>query len=569
MCEYAYSVDHAEARYMAEMIALAPRKVSDLFQIITTGGPDVEHGNYAQFHWIKRRATTLVFNEAAMAQVKYALADAVAEYAAARTATHVPKWTFMYNPTCKEDLDAVEAIRASLPPVAIQFAVNTSLPLGENCVLFPGGGFGTEARARLLLELQHANDRCFPSRPVSTTARFILVMDARAVPVRQVATQLKRLSENIHTVMLTDSETVTTLWVKDSGSYKVHYGDDVALAQLCKYSMTATPTTLALPCSSYEYTYRPEHDGARNLAEMIALAPTKVAFLFAVVSNTDLPVYASFAMHTDRPLTNEAALAAAKNALMDAVERETQFAEYTFYYEPTCQLDLEAIENLRSYPPNVAVQVAVRPRQKAKDDSCSSNTSCTWCGSAGVQYRGDAARAKMAETLSAIKVARFRPFVPRYGFPCSVVVRTSADEIIWVLQSLPNNAVSVQYLDSSCVVTAFWTDHGKRVWWGDAAVLAKLRELALQLDSPVMKSPLAVTAAGFGGVRFQMFVRDRERAPFLERLDTVPATWRRQIAAVFVEDDTELAQTCVHMWPQVAGAPPMPALYEDVLAMLV
>jgi hypothetical protein len=559
---------------MAEMIALAPKKVSDLFQIIIIG-PDVEYGNYAQFSWATSTATSLLFNEAAIGQVKTALADVVAEYAVTRTATHVPKWTFMYNPACTEDLDAVAAIRASPPPVAIQFAVNTSLPPGEHCVLFPGGGYWADARGRLLLELQNTKDLCFPARPASATARLILIMDARAVPVRQVVAQLKRLAKDIHTVMLTGSETVTTLWVKESDGYKVHYGDDVVLVQLCKYSMTTAP--LELTCPQYVYNYRPGHDLARNLAEMIALAPTQVVSQFSVVSDADLPVHASFVMHGNRALVNEAALAAAKNALMDAVERETKSAEYTFYYDPACQSDMQAIENLRSYPPNVAVKVAVCVRQKAKDDICSSNTSCTWIGSAGVQHRGAVARAKMEETLSALKVARFCAFIPRHGFTCSMAVRSSAaspsgpkktklEEIIAAQRFLPDNTVNVQYYDTSCVVTALWTDGGKRVWWGDAAVLAKLKELALQLAGPVAVAP---QAAVFDGVRFQMFVRDRERAPFLERLDTVPIVWRRRIAAVFVGDETELAQTCVDLWPQVAGAPPKPTSYQDVLAMLV
>ena len=576
MYKYAYNVNHAEARCMAEIIALAPASVFELFQILTIKD---ERGYDAQFYWTNRGAAKLLFNDAAIAQVKNVLADAVASYAVTRTASHVPKWTFMYNPTCKEDVDAVAAIRASPPPVAIQFAVNTNLPPGEHCVLFPRAGYGcwAEPRERLLTELKNCTDRCFPPRP-TLTSRFTVVFDARAVSVRQVVAQLKRLAENIEDQMLFNSETVTTLWVKEDTSLKVYYGDCAVLSQLCTYSMTPEPPACPLLPPPYAYHYRPDHDGARHLAEMIALAQSSVNSLFSLHSDPELNVYASFSNNAF-PVIGDAALAAAKEALMDEVARATHHEEYTFYYNPACQLDLEAIVNLRSYPPNVAMHVAcVKQEFDFEDDCCSSSPVCSfrWCGDE-VLYRGAVARAKMEETLSAIKAARFRRFVPQSGYRWSMVVRSLVaspsgpenvmlDEIMTALRSLPENTVHVRFYNADCVVTAFWADNGKRTWWGDAAVLGQLKELVLQLAEPApMKS---LPTHGFDGVRFQMFVKDKERALFLAQLDTVPAVWRRRIATVFVQDDVELIETCVHMWPPI-GSLPRPTHYQDVMAMLV
>jgi hypothetical protein len=569
-CKYSYSTKHAGARYMAEMIALAPIKISNLFDLVTMGGPDIPGANHASFHWYSKGATTCVTNEAAIVQVKEALADACAAYAANRTATHVPKWTFMYNRACKEDLKTVAAIRGSPPPVAIQFAINTNLPPGETCVLFPGGGFWEEARERLAAELKNCTDRCFPQRP-AFAARFTVVLDARAVEVRKIVTQLHQLAEDIYDFTLTNSETVTTLWVKEDDKYKVYYGDGAVLSQLSKCT-TTFPATPPYP-PSYVYHYRPDHDQARYLAEIIALAPSSVASLFTVHANAGLDVYASYTMHTDRPVINDAALVAVKKALMDGVARATQYAEYTFCYDPACQSDMEAIENLRSYPPNVAMNV-VCVKQELGDEFTNTNCSFRW-GKKGTLHQGAAARAKMSEILSWIHSSRFRPFVQRRGFACVIVMhnitahtqKIELESVLAACRSLPENTVYVQFHDDYNVVTTLWTDNGKRVWYGNAAVLLKLQDMALQLVKPVLKTvPLST---GFQGVRFQMFVREKERAMFFRQLDTVPASWRSRIAVVFVEDEVQLEETCVDMWPQVAGSPPKPTCYQDVLAMLV
>jgi hypothetical protein len=627
--KYAYSVKHAEARYLAEMVALAPAQVSDMFDLIIMNGPDVEFANYASFHLFSEGATTCVVNEAAIFKAKDALADAVAEYAATRTPSRVPKWTFLYNCACKEDCDVVAAIRASPPPVATEFAVSAHLPSGEHCVLFPEGGYGTQARERLLAELKTARDLYFPSRP-NVTSRYVLALAARAFKVKEAGTHLLTLGRDIH-VKIWAAYTVTTLWFDD----KVYYGDGSVLSQLQTIIKSAEFLPTSRPQRPFLYDYNPENDAARYLAEMITLSPPEVLAKFlvrAALASTDIN-YATFTRDS-RTYVNDGALSALKIALMDEVALQPQYAEYTFCYDPASPEDEEAILNLRSFPPNVAMWVAVvKQEDNSSFSSFPADSVCVFRWRDGSPYRGTVARAKMAEVLRAMNVSRFlaHPPWPSPVYKATMVLscvpstaladrnpdRASASEkkmytdIEAALKLLPEHTVYVKYYYVNVVVTSLWTDNGKRVWLGDQSVLAKLHELAKTtkpsapvLDECIVKEsePVSATAAsspellkstkrdlplkyflearkaalvppaGYdsarGGVRYQMFVRNNERAAFLAQLDTVPADWRRLISVVFVSDETKLTETCVDLWPQVAFFPPKLTCYKDVLEML-
>ena len=225
---YCYNENHGDARYVAEMIALAPAKVSDLYSIRPFGGSVGAAGFYASFtHPLSATSVVPFTDEAAIAQVKASLADALAAYAATRTATHVPKWTFMYNNVCTEDLETVAAIRASPPPVAIQFAVNTNLPPGESCILFPSGDCWKQARARVLSELRAATEMCFRQRP-SSTSTYVLVVASAAIKVRQAVASMHEIGRDVHVQVWPGRETVTTLWAGNL----VFYGDKAVIAQL-------------------------------------------------------------------------------------------------------------------------------------------------------------------------------------------------------------------------------------------------------------------------------------------------------------------------------------------------
>jgi hypothetical protein len=409
MARYAYGfdTDHPEARYAAEMIVLAPATVRNLFQLNVYGSPIMVGKTYAQFHWFGEDVKSPVNNEEAVAKVRDALANEVAAFAAKRTVSHVPKWTFMYNRNCQEDLDVVAAIRASPPPVAMDFAVDTNLPPGERCVLFPQGGYSKEARERVLSELKAAKKRCFPSRPPSA-AQYVLAVNTGALKVREAVARLQADGRDIQVQVLLTS-IVTTLWVNNCTEEVVYYGDKPVLDRLEKYLWAKKVAAAAAPPS-----------------------PPRTA----------LPA----------PLST-----------------------------PPVEFFLAAREAAMTLP-NGYADDSVRYQMYVKNKDC-------------------AAYLAQMDTLPAAWRRRIS----------TVFVNDDAE------------------LENTCV----------DLW------------------------PLGTADS----VRYQMSVCKNERAAFLEQLDALPAVWRRRISVVFVDDSTEIAQTCVELWPQSVGFPKS-SRYQDVMAML-
>jgi hypothetical protein len=668
LCKYGYSATHNDARYVAEMILLAPGKVRDLFQIISISGPViVGGGNYAQFHWFREGATNSVCNEKAIALAKSALADAVATFAATRTAMHVPSWTFMYNRACKEDLDVVAAIRASPPPVGIHFALNTNLPPGENCVLFPNGGHYEQARERVLSELKTTTEHYFPQRP-PTACVHVLAVSKLAIKVREAVARLHAAGIDIH-VQVHASNVITTLWIGRSNNGgagssvgAVYYGDEALTTQLdgCVWygdkpvlaqlalvlqagstaatgacttdpaattgatttaatTTAATTTAAILPLKPrYTYTYKPNDDGARYLAEMIALAPDDVRAQFGVVADAAMVAQASF-VDDEFLAWNVAALETCKDALADEVAARTKdTAEYVFAYDPTCAEDVASVANLRARPPVVSMRVTLMKEP--------AGTVCSLRWRRAPPYSGLVARMRLAATLDAIQKTRFGQYMPRAGYTASMVLNMTPGtprekRMLAELEALvlSDKSIHVQYYFTDYVITTLWTDDGKHAYYGLQAVFDQVKRMvkenrdvgttstAAMLDVSqinveqltVMEETGLATAisghdsahdsahlplryfiaarqavmtppAGYApdSVRYRMTVKDSERDGFMKQLLAMPADWRSRISVVFVDDAADIKQNCVELWPQAAGFPKS-TRYEDVLQMLL
>jgi hypothetical protein len=275
----------------------------------------------------------------------------------------------------------------------------------------------------------------------------------------------------------------------------------------------------------YTYEYLPNHDVARYWAEMIALAPEHIANRFHV---TRLGLGTNFACFSwDKYSTeNTAALQAIKQVIASISEQTT--GEYTFTYDPACQEDLDAVSSLRRYPPKVYCNVGLVKMMDGGE--------CTLRLKDGPLYKGRVARAKLAERVSCMYETLFVKYYPRPGYHASMVVSAlsnNAATIRAALRALPSSTVHVFYSESS--VTTLWTDEGKRVWFGDMAVLEKLKDFLAHDSSEILtygselhvKSPDPI---------YKMFVCEKDRRTFLQQAHTLPDFWRDRIAVTFVKD---------------------------------
>ncbi len=231
---YYYPAADDSARYVAEMIGLAPTPIADKFTV---------HENGANHAYYMVPGVDNRFGADAIAAATADLADAVAAYAAA----HAPKWTFQYDPDCTEDLACVRAIRDLPPPVGIAFAVSGVMTARLGCLLYdattPPLYRGQEARNELLSAMAARQAQLFPMRQHAACDLEVVIGCDFCMRKRCERDVLALRHAGAQAVMSTARwpAAVTTLWHGAS----VWYGDGPVAAQLAKLAAAAVATPTA------------------------------------------------------------------------------------------------------------------------------------------------------------------------------------------------------------------------------------------------------------------------------------------------------------------------------------